>query len=304
MGKNYLKSIKYLFDSQRELLPIPPRKTLNFAKNDNIKCVVFDIYGTLLVSSSGDIDKLELAPACVLEAFSRCGIKIISPEPDEVARDIINSYKQNIKTFCEYAKKNNIENPEIDVRQVWEMLLQKLYHEKLIDKPWKNEGKTLAVHFETMSNPVYPMPFMKEIILYLSERAIPLGIVSNAQFYTPIIMNYFIRGKVRDTEKIEHFDNDLSIFSYKEKLGKPDIRLFEKVLSACGNKYGFANNEILFVGNDMLKDIYPARKLGMRTALFAGDSRSLRLRHEIPELQHTEPDYTIDSLKQITEIVS
>ncbi|MDD5599046.1 MAG: HAD family hydrolase [Victivallaceae bacterium] len=299
-----MKSIKRLFDRQEKLLPVPTRKTLNFARDDSIKCVIFDIYGTLLISRSGDIDKLELSPDCVLESFSRCGIRIISTRPDKVARDIIESYKRTIRDLRESARENNIGTPEIDIREVWDILLHKLYNEKLIDRPWKDEVKTLAVYFETLSNPVYPMPFMKEIILYLRKREIPLGIISNAQFYTPVIMNYFLRGEVGNAEDIEHFDRDLSIFSYREKLGKPDVRLFEKVLSACSYKYGFESSEILFVGNDMLKDIYPAWKQGMRTALFVGDCRSLRLRYEIPELQNTQPDYTIDSLEQITEIVS
>lgn len=299
-----MKSIKRLFDRQEKLLPVPTRKTPDFARNDRIKCVIFDIYGTLLISRSGDIDKLELSPDCVLESFACCGIRIISPAPGNVARDIIENYKRTIRDLRENAQENNIGNPEIDIREVWDILLHKLHNEKLIERPWKDEVKTLAVYFETLSNPVYPMPFMKDIILYLRSREIPLGIVSNAQFYTPVIMNYFIRGEVSNAEDIEHFDRDLSIFSYREKLGKPDVRLFEKVLSACNHKYGFESNEILFVGNDMLKDIYPAWKQGMLTALFAGDCRSLRLRHEIPELQNTRPDYTINSLEQITEIVS
>lgn len=64
------------------------------------------------------------------------------------------------------------------------------------------------------------------------------------------------------------------------------------------------SNEILFVGNDMLKDIYPAQQLGIRTALFAGDARSLRLRKEDPLLNGVVPDFTINNLEQIREIIS
>jgi putative hydrolase of the HAD superfamily len=53
----------------------------------------------------------------------------------------------------------------------------------------------------------------------------------------------------------------------------------------------------------MLKDIYPAQKMGMQTALFAGDTRSLRLRKEDPRLKNVSPDYTVNSLEQIMGIV-
>ncbi len=132
-----------------------------------------------------------------------------------------------------------------------------------------------------------------------------MGIISNAQFYTPVIMNYFLDNEVDDeNENIKYFDPDLSIFSYQEKIGKPSIVLYEKALKACQKKYNLQSHEILFVGNDMLKDIYPAQSAGMRTALFAGDTRSLRLRKDDPKTSDISPDYTIDSLKQIRKIIS
>ena len=43
-------------------------------------------------------------------------------------------------------------------------------------------------------------------------------------------------------------------------------------------KNGVAPGEVLYVGNDMLNDVYAAGQVGFRTALFAGDQRSLRMR--------------------------
>ncbi|MDD5699014.1 MAG: HAD family hydrolase [Victivallaceae bacterium] len=302
MEKDYLLSIRHLFDAQQQLLPIPTYMASRLRGGSRqLKCVIFDIYGTLLISSSGDIDKLRLSPSYILESFSKCGIKIISPSPDKTAEDIIIKYKQTINELQGSENRNNCGHPEIDIREVWRRLIQELYREKLIDKPWIREVELLAVHFEILSNPVYPMPSMKETILRLHERRIPLGIISNAQFYTPVIMNYFLTGEVGGRETIDYFDPDLTVFSYREKLGKPELVLFEKVLDRCQTKYGLQNHEILYVGNDMLKDIYPAQQLRMRTALFAGDARSLRLRTEtIPG--NCTPDYTVNSLKQITRL--
>ena len=149
------------------------------------------------------------------------------------------------------------------------------------------------------------MPFMKETILRLREQKIPIGIISNAQFYTPVIMNYFLNNEVdEENENIKYFDPDLSVFSYQEKIGKPSVVLYKKAMKACQEKYKLQSHEILFVGNDMLKDIYPAQAVGMRTALFAGDTRSLRLREDDPRTSKLNPDYTIDSLEQIKEIIS
>ena len=299
-----MTSIRNLFDSQQKLRPIPTNTELNLSVIKNIKCVIFDIYGTLLISGSGDIDKLALSPSFILESFAQCGIRIISSNPAKVAAEITEEYKQTIEELKYGARKKNIENPEIDIRDVWEIIIQSLYYRNLIDKPWVDEVTMLAVYFETLSNKVYPMPFMKEIILWLHEKQIPVGVISNAQFYTPVIMNYFLNDEVDDqNENIKYFDPDLSVFSYQEKLGKPSVALYEKALAAGEEKYGFESNEVLFVGNDMLKDIYPARASGMRTALFAGDARSLRLRQDDSRVSGIIPDCTINSLEQIKEII-
>jgi putative hydrolase of the HAD superfamily len=60
---------------------------------------------------------------------------------------------------------------------------------------------------------------------------------------------------------------------------------------------------VLFVGNDRLKDIYPAHRVGMKTCLFAGDQRSLRLREDDERVQGLEPDFIIDDLQQLLDIV-
>ena len=53
----------------------------------------------------------------------------------------------------------------------------------------------------------------------------------------------------------------------------------------------------------MLKDIYPAKIAGMKTALFAGDKRSLKLREDHPEIHDVEPDYIINNLYQINRMI-
>ena len=303
MERHYLQSINYLFDAQQELLPIPTHITPKFSSKRDIKCVMFDIYGTLLISRSGDIDKIKLSPSFILESFAKCGIKITTPNPGTCAEHIIKKYKSTIKKLKAHNPQKDAEKVEIDIRQVWEILLEELFEESLIDKPRVDEVSLLAIFFETLSNSVYPMPHMKEIINWLRKRDIPMGIVSNAQFYTPIIMNYFLTSQTCMQEDIKFFDPELSVYSYKEKISKPDTALFVKALDNCREKYKLQDSEVLFVGNDMLKDIYPANLAGMQTALFAGDARSLRLREDRAEVADLLPDYTINSLEQITEIV-
>jgi putative hydrolase of the HAD superfamily len=132
----------------------------------------------------------------------------------------------------------------------------------------------------------------------------PLGIVSNAQFYTPVILNYFLHGIISESEHVRPFESDLTLFSYKLRRSKPDTYLFELLKDRYLKKYGIYADEILFIGNDMFRDVFPARTAGFKTALFAGDAKSLRLRQEKPELRKLTPDYIITDLHQILNILS
>jgi putative hydrolase of the HAD superfamily len=145
------------------------------------------------------------------------------------------------------------------------------------------------------------MPGMKNILMELKKRNKYLGIISNAQFYTPIIMNYFLSGKVSDDEYINMFDPELIRYSYKLKRAKPDIAMFEQTRENLA-RFGIMPHETLYIGNDMLKDVYPASKTGFRTVLFAGDRRSLKLRNEKPEISGLKPDFTIDNLEAVLRI--
>ncbi|QSH41996.1 HAD family hydrolase [Lentisphaerota bacterium] len=255
------------------------------------------------MSSSGDIDKARFAPSYVLEAFSKCGVRLASKTPVKTASLILDEYEKTILKMREELEDHEVPHPEIDIRMVWQKLLRQLNEAALIEKPTMDDVSRLAIYFETLSNPVYPMPDMHEVVHSIYKRGMPMGIISNAQFYTPIIMNFFLTGLISDFEDVEYFDRYLSIYSYKEKRGKPDIALYKKAAGRCFKHHQVSPEQILYVGNDMLKDIYPAKSMGMTTALFAGDCRSLRLREQLPELKKVKPDYLINRLDQILEII-
>ncbi|MGA0334565.1 MAG: HAD family hydrolase [Kiritimatiellia bacterium] len=82
------------------------------------------------------------------------------------------------------------------------------------------------------------------------------------------------------------------------KEAKPSLRLYQNLLEKLKE---IKPEECLFVGNDMLNDVMPAQRVGMRTALFAGDRRSLRLRSGDSRVQGVEPDLVLTHLNQLME---
>lgn len=73
---------------------------------------------------------------------------------------------------------------------------------------------------------------------------------------------------------------------------KPDQRLFENALA----RMHLEPSEVLFVGNDMYRDVYGARKLGIKTVYF----RSNQGQQERPGV---EPDYIIYTFPELLNAV-
>ena len=69
---------------------------------------------------------------------------------------------------------------------------------------------------------------------------------------------------------------------------KPDQRLFEKALTIMRMK----PPEVLFVGNDMYRDVYGARNLGIKTVFFRSNQGQ-------QEKEGVEPDYIIYTFPEL-----
>jgi len=66
---------------------------------------------------------------------------------------------------------------------------------------------------------------------------------------------------------------------------------------------GIKPSQILHVGSRLEQDIQPARRLGMRTALFAGDRASLQATAELINDPRYRPDLLLTDLWQLDQVV-
>ena len=270
----------------KEITPLVPRPTDIRPRGNvrsGIKCLLLDVYGTLLISASGDIgvSKNDSANTQKLKALiHKFGIQQ-SPE------SLLNDFFAAIEKEHHYLRKTGTDYPEIRIEEIWKQVL---------DFARLDQAKTFAVEFEMIANPIYPMPYLKEMLEACIQKKVILGVISNAQFYTPLIMKWFLEGDLEDWG----FDPGLMIYSYKLRQAKPSLALYDLAVSRLKKK-GIRENTVLYMGNDMLNDIYPAHTVGFNTALFAGDARSLRLRTKDPRCTHLSPDLIVTELLQILD---
>jgi putative hydrolase of the HAD superfamily len=91
---------------------------------------------------------------------------------------------------------------------------------------------------------------------------------------------------------IQSFFNPI-ILSSDYGFRKPDRRLFEAVLSALEME----PENVLFVGNDMYRDIFGARQLGIKTVFFSSNQGK-------QQMNGVSPDYIIYRFTELKQAIS
>lgn len=263
-----------------------------------IKAVLFDVYGTLISSGVGDIslDQTSNDDRLIQQLIEKHGYQWTAPEK---ATQLSAAINQEIQADHEQSRASGAPYPEVDILEIWARVLahRTTPRSSLSGRP--NPVKQLAIEYECAVNPVWPNEGFAEILAICRERGIPLGIVSNAQFYTPIMLEAFLGRPLSEAG----FDPSLMVWSYQERRGKPDTSLYKKVAHALDSGFGIQAHEALFIGNDMLKDIWAATQEGFRAVLFAGDGRSLRKRENDSRCQNLRPYAIISSLLEIRQLL-
>jgi putative hydrolase of the HAD superfamily len=267
----------------RPLAPIPTALAPSGALRQKVGGILFDIYGTLFISASGDIGTARRGSpqgAELAELLARFGVR-------EAPEAVLDRFFEAIAAHHRRQQALGVGHPEVVIDRIWRSVLNWGSREKARD---------FAVAFELIANPVYPMPGLAQTLGSLKAAGLRLGLISNAQFFTPLLFTWFLDA---DTSALG-FDPELVFYSYRCGLAKPSLRLFEAAAAACRRK-GLAPAGVLYVGNDVRNDVRPAQQTGFQTALFAGDRRSLRLREDDPACRGVRPDLVITHLPQLID---
>ena len=248
--------------------PLAPRPVAGclprLGRIGGVRGVLFDVYGTLLISAAGDIGSgaasWEAKCAAMTAALDDAGVAGAAPG----APAMVAALEAAIRAEHTAARARGVAYPEVDLRELWRRLL-----------PGAGTAavERAAVSYECRTNPVWPMPGAAAVVAALQARG-PVGIVSNAQFFTPLVLAALLP-EVR-------FDPRLAVWSFAEREAKPSPRLFAAAAARLARHCRLQPRELVMVGNDVRNDLLGARAAGLRTALFAGDARSLRLRRDDP----------------------
>jgi putative hydrolase of the HAD superfamily len=218
-----------------------------------IKVICWDVYGTLLAAQRGDLDSLLRRAGELRAAFADTIRHFALPAAAELLhRDFL----AGITSMRAAKVAAGVAHPEIRIEELWAALLPGC------------PARAVALYFERQANPKQLMPGARETLAALQKRGCRQGIISNAQFYTPI--------ELRELLGEDFFDPALTFFSCDLGVAKPDLTGFRLVTGVLARD-GITPAECLFVGDSPGNDIAPARQAGFQAVLFGptGDIQQL-----------------------------
>jgi putative hydrolase of the HAD superfamily len=285
-------AIRLIRDSSAPLPPLPPPdlppelEALALPAAPalrGIRAAIFDVYGTLFISAAGEIGAAAKGPG-ITAVPER--LATLAGEYGCSAAELRDYFRAAVLERHE-ARRGETAYPELRVEELWERFLVRRGEPRI-------GARRLALRYELAANPAWPMPAAAETLALLRSRGLILGLISNAQFFTPLLFEAFFGAPPEGLG----FDRELLTYSFELGEAKPSPTLFAPAKRRL-EALGLQPENALYIGNDMLNDIAAASRAGFKTALFAGDRRSLRLREGDPRVRGIVPDRVVRGLSDL-----
>jgi putative hydrolase of the HAD superfamily len=245
-------------------------------KLSDIRVVLWDVYGTLIRAERGDLDSLVRRERELRAAFEKT---VANFRLRLTAARLHDLFLRGLAAERDRYLAQGVAHPEVRIDEIWFKLLEKIAPQE----PTLNYAREVALFFERQANPKTLMPGAYDTLVELQQRGLRQGIISNAQFYTPIELSELLReasaGRIASYESV--FDPALVFFSYQLGVSKPDLTAFRKVLDHL-HPAAIKARQCLMVGDSQANDIDTARRLGLQALWFAPAGDLSRLA-DLPE---------------------
>lgn len=271
-----------------------------------VKAVTWNIYGTLLAIPTGGLlfqhpqqFIMDIALDKTVQEFKMWASMTRKPgQPAEYLRQLYT------KAFDEQrmAPSPGEKYPEIHAERVWENIVK-----KLLQKDYKFDAgfygslneytRKIAYFFHASLQGTAAYPGAAAAVAEVRSRGLAQGVLADGQCFTLAQLQHAF-GQPLD----QFLDPDLRVLSCDVKGKKPSERLFQEMIAKLKQR-GIEPIQTLHIGSRIAEDLVPARKLGMRTGLFAGDKESLKATAEQMKDATSRPDVLLTELPQIADVI-
>src|SRR5205823_6940123 len=134
------------------------------------------------------------------------------------------------------------------------------------------------------------------------EQGLAQGLLADAQCFTLVQLERGLVQQDPEARLDDLVDPELRSLSFEVRGRKPSERLFRHALKLL-EPHDIAPSQVLHIGSRIAHDIVPARRLGMKTGLFARDRASLQATPEQLKEPASRPDVLLTKLSQIADVI-
>ncbi len=288
-----------------------PRAKPSLTRLPGVRAVTWGLYGTLLAIGGGQLYlehpqkfMMDVALDKTIQEFKMWASMTRKPgQPADYLRQVY----ANIVLEQHAHNPPGEKFPEISSDRIWDAFIKKLFQKDYkfdaLSMGSLNEfSRKVAYFFHASLQGTACYPGAAAGLRAVKEKGLAQGILANAQCFS---LTQLERALVKQDPKCGFarlLDPGLSALSFELRSRLPSERLFRHVISAAAAK-GIGPGEILHIGSRIAQDVAPAKRLGMKTGLFAGDKASLEATAEQLKDAPNRPDVLLTELTQIADVI-
>jgi FMN phosphatase YigB (HAD superfamily) len=292
--------------------PVLPKATPYLKPLTDIRAVTWGVYGTLLTISDGRLLHLHPDPLCMEVALDKTIHEFnmwhsMSRKPGAPWEYMYQQYKGLVEANQLAASPRTGEAPEVDAAHLWQVLIGRLGKKEFSwDEAFYGDleefSQKVAWYFHAALQGAGAAPNALAALRHVRESGLRQGLVGDGQCFTLVQLARALpaQGEFPGLSKL--FTKGCVSLSFQFGVRQPAATLFEACLAQLARR-GISPGQVLHVAPRLKEELAPARKLGMRTALYAGDSASVAATSTEINDPALRPDRILTDLRQIRQIV-
>jgi FMN phosphatase YigB (HAD superfamily) len=292
--------------------PVAPAKARPFlVRMPQVRAVTWSVYGTLLNIFSGQLlfehpqkFVMDIALDKVVQEFKMWASMTRKPgQPSEYMGELYRRVIEDLKLAPSPKEKY----PELISERIWEGIFKKLQQKEYKYDPafygtQEEYCRKIAYFFHASLQGTACYEGASQALESAHHAGLKQALLADAQCFTCVQLQRGLTQQRCGVPFDQLFDRNAQALSCEIGGRKPSERLFKHCLKQL-QAQGIAPAQVLHVGSRVEFDVVPAKKLGMRTALYAGDKESLQVTKDQLRDNATRPDAMLTELSQIAEMV-
>ncbi len=291
---------------------VPVKAVPSIKPLPGIKAVTWNVYGTLLRITDGDLCQLapqqlrmQIALEKTIKEFNMW--QSMSRKPGAPWEYMLAQYKDVFAEMQLIAPASKGDIGQVDSTKLWRKLISRLeYKEYQYDEDFYGNAdeyaEKVAFFFHLSLQGTAAMEKAAVVLTAVMEAGFAQGLLADGQSFTLVQLLRALPGPTKLPAVGRLLTPGCVVLSYDVGVRKPSPTLFATAVEAFG-RIGLSPEEILYVSNRLRDDLSIAKQFGFRTVLFAGDKNSLQASADDLKQPDLRPDRLLTKLTQIRHVL-